>query len=249
MEISLLRQSAVEQYEYTNEYVLYELIYSSSCTTVRVYSYQKPVPYAVPQQIPYQVMLKLAIGDVQALCGGSLISPSIVLSSVQCLLNITTGDVGSKAVWSALTVVAGNNDSSGGGAFAQSSNVVRTNVFIQRLLLFILLPVLEYASFSVMSELQSKVLVHPKYNSSSFQNDIALLTLSTPFTLNQYVNVVPLPAGNSSFDGQICKVSCWGRTSEGDNKCLNFDQRTEIKSVVISAQEAASRVLCSMHRC
>ncbi|KAJ8933220.1 hypothetical protein NQ318_010588 [Aromia moschata] len=40
----------------------------------------------------------------------------------------------------------------------------------------------------------ASVLVHEDYNDTSFQNDLALIKLSEPATLNEYIQVVKLPA-------------------------------------------------------
>ncbi|XP_028403966.1 cubilin-like isoform X2 [Dendronephthya gigantea] len=59
----------------------------------------------------------------------------------------------------------------------------------------------------------SVVRVHPNYNSSSNQNDIALVRLQKPAKLNNYVNTICLPDQGSDklFEtGNNCHVAGWG---------------------------------------
>ncbi|XP_033959370.1 trypsin-1-like [Pseudochaenichthys georgianus] len=72
----------------------------------------------------------------------------------------------------------------------------------------------------------SRVIRHPNYNSYYIDNDIMLIKLSTPATLNRYVKPVALPRGCASAD-TWCTVSGWGSTqssSADSNKlqCLNI---------------------------
>jgi hypothetical protein len=59
---------------------------------------------------------------------------------------------------------------------------------------------------------------HPNFNANTFDNDIALLELSTPATLNERVAVIPYvisPADNGLFAaGVLATVTGWGATSE-----------------------------------
>ncbi|XP_078723606.1 uncharacterized protein LOC144941055 [Lampetra fluviatilis] len=57
----------------------------------------------------------------------------------------------------------------------------------------------------------SKVISHPQFNSVTYDNDIMLIKLSTPATLNQYAQAIPLPS--SCVDtGVMCTISGWGET-------------------------------------
>uniref|UniRef100_A0A3P9IYF5 trypsin n=1 Tax=Oryzias latipes TaxID=8090 RepID=A0A3P9IYF5_ORYLA len=72
----------------------------------------------------------------------------------------------------------------------------------------------------------SRVIRHPSYNSYTIDNDIMLIKLSTPATLNQYVQPVSLPSGCAPA-GTMCLVSGWGNTmspaDDGDKlQCLNI---------------------------
>ncbi|XP_024119827.1 trypsin-2 [Oryzias melastigma] len=72
----------------------------------------------------------------------------------------------------------------------------------------------------------SRVIRHPGYNSFTIDNDIMLIKLSTPATLNQYVQPVSLPSSCAPA-GTMCLVSGWGNTmnpaDDGDKlQCLNI---------------------------
>uniref|UniRef100_A0A8D3C7B7 trypsin n=3 Tax=Scophthalmus maximus TaxID=52904 RepID=A0A8D3C7B7_SCOMX len=57
----------------------------------------------------------------------------------------------------------------------------------------------------------SRVIRHPNYSSYNINNDIMLIKLSKPATLNQYVQPVALPSACAPA-GTMCKVSGWGNT-------------------------------------
>lgn len=55
--------------------------------------------------------------------------------------------------------------------------------------------------------------MHPQFNKGSLQNDIALLILKTPFTIDQAspnVGTVCLPPQSQNFDRSQCIASGWG---------------------------------------
>ncbi|XP_041074002.1 trypsin-3-like [Polyodon spathula] len=63
----------------------------------------------------------------------------------------------------------------------------------------------------------AKVIRHPNYNSRNMDNDIMLIKLASPATLNSYVNTVRLPSRCASA-GTTCLISGWGNTlSSGTN--------------------------------
>ncbi len=65
----------------------------------------------------------------------------------------------------------------------------------------------------------SQIIVHPSYNSSTSDNDVALMKLSSAVTLNSRVQTIPLvtsPADDSLVaPGVMATVTGWGATSEG----------------------------------
>ncbi|XP_029593921.1 trypsin-2-like [Salmo trutta] len=72
----------------------------------------------------------------------------------------------------------------------------------------------------------SRVIRHPNYSSYNIDNDIMLIKLSKPATLNTYVQPVALPTSCAPA-GTMCTVSGWGNTmsSTADKnklQCLNI---------------------------
>ncbi|XP_071403564.1 trypsin-3-like isoform X2 [Centroberyx affinis] len=55
----------------------------------------------------------------------------------------------------------------------------------------------------------TKVIPHPDYNSDTLDNDIMLIKLSKPATLNRYVRPATLPT-KCARDGTMCHISGWG---------------------------------------
>ncbi|CAL8258641.1 unnamed protein product [Boreogadus saida] len=71
----------------------------------------------------------------------------------------------------------------------------------------------------------SRVIRHPNYSSYNIDNDVMLIKLRTPATLNQYVQPVALPTACAAA-GTMCLVSGWGDTmsSTADSnrlQCVN----------------------------
>ena len=57
----------------------------------------------------------------------------------------------------------------------------------------------------------ARVIRHPNYSSYNINNDIMLIKLSKPATLNAFVQPVALPSSCAPA-GTMCKVSGWGNT-------------------------------------
>ncbi|RVE69982.1 hypothetical protein OJAV_G00083040 [Oryzias javanicus] len=67
-----------------------------------------------------------------------------------------------------------------------------------------------------MSRTITTLIVHPSYNSVTFDNDIALLQLSSPVTFNSYISPVCLASTGSTFySGINTWVTGWGRIGSG----------------------------------
>ncbi|XP_001362226.1 trypsin [Monodelphis domestica] len=63
----------------------------------------------------------------------------------------------------------------------------------------------------------AKVIRHPNYNSYTIDNDIMLIKLKTPATLNSRVSSITLPT-SCAATGTSCLISGWGNTlSSGSN--------------------------------
>ncbi|XP_015775278.1 PREDICTED: coagulation factor VII-like isoform X3 [Acropora digitifera] len=69
----------------------------------------------------------------------------------------------------------------------------------------------------------SEVCMHESYHKVTYDNDIALLRLSTPLSgFNETMSPVCLPSSSSSFPvGKVCSVTGWGKTSQDDFRVSN----------------------------
>lgn len=89
--------------------------------------------------------------------------------------------------------------------------------------------------------LRANYRVHPQWNDVNFNNDIAVLILSTPATFNLQVQPVALAAGTETFVGFGAAVSGWGRPSDrviGNSQVLRV-----VMNPVISNQVCARTYL------
>ena len=70
----------------------------------------------------------------------------------------------------------------------------------------------------------SRLINHPNYNDIPFNNDIALLQLSSPVTFTNYIRPVCLAANGSVFNnGTTVWVTGWGNIQEnGENSFCHF---------------------------
>ncbi|KAL0172029.1 hypothetical protein M9458_032340, partial [Cirrhinus mrigala] len=57
----------------------------------------------------------------------------------------------------------------------------------------------------------AKVIRHPSYDSYTLDSDVMVIKLSTPASLNQYVQPISLPSGCAAA-GTKCSVTGWGNT-------------------------------------
>jgi secreted trypsin-like serine protease len=58
------------------------------------------------------------------------------------------------------------------------------------------------------------ITIHPDYNSRTIRNDICLLEMDEPFTMNEYVEGATIPEQDAEHDG-TATVSGWGTLSSG----------------------------------
>uniref|UniRef100_A0A8D2J9C0 Peptidase S1 domain-containing protein n=1 Tax=Varanus komodoensis TaxID=61221 RepID=A0A8D2J9C0_VARKO len=78
-----------------------------------------------------------------------------------------------------------------------------------------------------------KVIRHPSYNSNMLDNDIMLIKLSTPATLNSKVQAVALPTSCVAA-GTQCLVSGWGNTASS----ASYPDRLQcLKAPVLSTSQ------------
>jgi len=65
----------------------------------------------------------------------------------------------------------------------------------------------------------SRVIIHPQWNRTSIQNDVALIILPQSVTLNANIQLVRLPQrwSNADYVNEDAIVSGWGRASDSSN--------------------------------
>uniref|UniRef100_A0A3P8TJM6 trypsin n=1 Tax=Amphiprion percula TaxID=161767 RepID=A0A3P8TJM6_AMPPE len=68
----------------------------------------------------------------------------------------------------------------------------------------------------------AKVIRHPRYSSYNLDNDIMLIKLSKPATLNSYVRTVSLPSSCAGA-GTKCLISGWGNMSNYPDRLRCLD--------------------------
>ncbi|KAL7860682.1 hypothetical protein AOLI_G00170310 [Acnodon oligacanthus] len=69
---------------------------------------------------------------------------------------------------------------------------------------------------NVVSRSVSQVIIHPNYTSSTNDNDLTLLKLSSSVTFTNYITPVCLAAaGSTFFNGTLTWVTGWGNTASG----------------------------------
>ncbi|NXH17204.1 PRS57 protease, partial [Bucco capensis] len=73
-------------------------------------------------------------------------------------------------------------------------------------------------------------ITHPHFNPDTMDNDIHLLRLHKPATLNQYVKLAHLPSPHADLEpGTICHVAGWGDISNnGDEPAVLMETSTSI---------------------
>ncbi|KAM8924304.1 trypsin isoform 3-T3 [Pelodytes ibericus] len=95
----------------------------------------------------------------------------------------------------------------------------------------------------------SRVIRHPSYSSWTLDNDIMLIKLASPATLNAYVQTVPLPSGCSAA-GTSCLIAGWGNTlTSGSNypdqlQCLDAPILTATQCSNAYPGEITGNMIC-----
>ena len=79
----------------------------------------------------------------------------------------------------------------------------------------------------------SHVIPHPNYESWLVNNDIMLIKLSKPATLNQYVQAVALPTSCAPA-GTMCTVSGWGVTMDSGGCTLHDFGHSRLNKVALN---------------
>jgi len=58
---------------------------------------------------------------------------------------------------------------------------------------------------------------HSSWDSAAIREDVAILELDRPLTLNQYVKTICLASGSSSYAGSLVTIMGWGKTDAGSS--------------------------------
>ncbi|XP_038565957.1 trypsin-3-like isoform X1 [Micropterus salmoides] len=92
----------------------------------------------------------------------------------------------------------------------------------------------ELSNPNEVSRTVSKIIINPDYDAYSYNNDIALLQLSSPVTFTDYISPVCLAADGSVFNsGTTCWVTGWGNIQ--DNVSLPYpDYLQEVSVPIVS---------------
>lgn len=74
-----------------------------------------------------------------------------------------------------------------------------------------------------------RMIVHRDYNPSTFENDIALLELESPFEIQPHVVPICLPRSvdelNEDYVGKVAFVAGWGKLSYGGTHISYLSKR------------------------
>ncbi|KAF4116314.1 hypothetical protein G5714_003803 [Onychostoma macrolepis] len=103
-----------------------------------------------------------------------------------------------------------------------------------------------------ISRTVTRLITHPSYSSTTQNNDIALLQLSSSVTFTDYIRPVCLAATGSVFGGGTKSwITGWGKLNSGDTQIPNILQEVQIPIVNNSVCNKAyggiitSNMLCS----
>uniref|UniRef100_A0A8C9XBV0 Peptidase S1 domain-containing protein n=1 Tax=Sander lucioperca TaxID=283035 RepID=A0A8C9XBV0_SANLU len=83
----------------------------------------------------------------------------------------------------------------------------------------------------------SKIIIHPDYNNVPFNNDIALMKLSSPVNFTDYIRPVCLASNFSQFHNSTpCWATGWGTLGK-DEPLVAFDSLQEVQIPVIGNKQ------------
>ncbi|XP_023267147.1 prostasin-like [Seriola lalandi dorsalis] len=85
----------------------------------------------------------------------------------------------------------------------------------------------------------SEIIVHPDYNNTLFNNDIALMKLSSPVTFTDYIRPVCLASNSSQFyNSTPCWATGWGRVGK-DEPLVAVERLKEVQVPVIGNKQCS----------
>ncbi|XP_029134080.2 chymotrypsin-like protease CTRL-1 [Labrus bergylta] len=83
----------------------------------------------------------------------------------------------------------------------------------------------------------SQVIVNPNYNDTLFNNDIALMKLTSPVNFTDYIRPICLASNSSQFhNSTLCWATGWGRTGK-DEPLQAFDKLQEVQIPVVGNKQ------------
>uniref|UniRef100_A0A3B4VNM6 Tryptase beta-2-like n=1 Tax=Seriola dumerili TaxID=41447 RepID=A0A3B4VNM6_SERDU len=85
----------------------------------------------------------------------------------------------------------------------------------------------------------SEIIVHPDYNNTLFNNDIALMKLSSPVTFTDYIRPVCLASNSSQFyNSTPCWATGWGRVGK-DEPLVAIERLKEVQVPVVGNKQCS----------
>ncbi|KAI3365699.1 hypothetical protein L3Q82_010764 [Scortum barcoo] len=83
----------------------------------------------------------------------------------------------------------------------------------------------------------SKIIIHPDYNNTLYNNDIAVMKMSSPVNFTDYIRPVCLASNSSQFhNSTTCWATGWGRLGK-DEPLVAFNSLQEVQIPVIGKNQ------------